>query len=140
MKHISFNLNDDEDNKKNWILHDVDSFENIEFLILKKRLSENMIDSSKKIESNWIYINQSSYDFDGNANNNKDFEYDFFCSKNINQLCHKKEHTVNMNQIYMEEEDDDIKESDIDKKSNYTYSEARKIKKAKRINKKAIEI
>ena len=64
----------------------------------------------------------------------------FFCSKNINQLCNKKEHTVNMNQIYMEEEDDDIKESDIDKKSNYTYSEARKIKKAKRINKKAIEI
>ena len=49
----------------------VDSFENIEFLILKKRLSENMIDSSKKIESNWIYINQGSYDFDGNANNNK---------------------------------------------------------------------
>ena len=45
-----------------------------------------------------------------------------------------------MNQIYMEEEDDDIKESDLDKKSNYTYSEARKIKKAKRINKKAIEI
>ena len=52
-------------------MHDVDSFENIEFLILKKRLSENMIDSSKKIESNWIYINQGSYDFDGNANNNK---------------------------------------------------------------------
>ena len=45
-----------------------------------------------------------------------------------------------MNQIYMEEEDDYIKESVIDKKSNYTYSEARKIKKAKRINKKAIEI
>ena len=131
MKQISFNLNDDEDNKKNWKLHDVDSFENIEFLILKKRLSENMIDSSKKIESNWIYINQGSYDFDGNANNNKVSNMIFLS---------KKEHTVNMNQIYMEEEDDDIKESDIDKKSNYTYSEARKIKKAKRINKKTIEI
>ena len=67
MKHISFNLNDDEDNKKNWKLHDVDSFENIELI----NVSENMIDSSKKIESNWIYINQASYDFDGNANNNK---------------------------------------------------------------------
>ena len=30
-----------------------------------------MIDSSKKIESNRRYINQGSYDFDGNANNNK---------------------------------------------------------------------
>ena len=48
-------------------MHDVDSFENIELI----NVSENMIDSSKKIESNWIYINQGSYDFDGNANNNK---------------------------------------------------------------------
>ena len=51
-------------------MHNVDSFKNIEFLLLKKILSENTIDSSKKIESNRRYINQGSYDFDGNVNNN----------------------------------------------------------------------
>ena len=42
-----------------------------------------MIDSSKKIESNWIYINQGSYDFDGNENNNNSFGADFSAQKNI---------------------------------------------------------
>ena len=91
-------------------MHNVDSFKNIEFLLLKKILSENTIDSSKKIESNRRYINQGSYDFDGNANNNNNsFWYDFSAQKNIiNQLSNKKEPTVNMNQIDMEEKDDDI--------------------------------
>ena len=54
---------------------------------------------------------------DGNANNINDnsFGYDFSAQKNnINLLSNKKEHTVNMNQIDMEEEDEYIKESDID--------------------------
>ena len=91
-------------------MHNVDSFKNIEFLLLKKILSENTIDSSKKIESNRRYINQGSYDFDGNVNNNNNsFWYDFFAQKSIiNQLSNKKEPTVNMNQIDMEEKDDDI--------------------------------
>ena len=42
-----------------------------------------MIDRIKKIESNKRYINQGSYDFDGNANNNNSFEADFSAQKNI---------------------------------------------------------
>ena len=104
MKHISINLNDDEDNQKNRKLHNVDSFKNIEFLLPKKKLGENMINSSKKIESNRRYINQGSYDFDGNANNNNNndnsFGFDFSAQKkSINLLSNKKENTVNMNQI-----------------------------------------
>ena len=145
MKHISINLNDDEDNQKNRKLHNVDSFKNIEFLLPKKKLGENMINSSKKIESNRRYINQGSYDYDGNANNNNNndnsFGFDFSAQKkSINLLSNKKENTVNMNQIDMEEEDDDIKESDIDKKSNYTYSEdLEKLKRQEELIKKLLK-
>ena len=126
IKNISIDLSD-EYFQKNKKLHNVDSFKNIEFLLPKNsNINENIsINTNKKMEGNRRYINQGSYDFDGNLNNNNIYGYDYSDKKNnINRLSNKKEKTINMNQIEAEDDDsDDIKDSDIDKKTYQTFSE-----------------
>ena len=105
-------------------LHNVDSFNNIEFLLPKKNnLNENS-NNKKKTERNRRYINQGDYDFDANVNDNKKiFGIEFSDKKNNNNTINKKEKTINMNQIEYEGNDSDINNSDIEKDhTSYTYS------------------
>ena len=78
IKNISIDLSD-EYFQKNKKLHNVDSFKNIEFLLPKNNnVNENIsINTDKKMERNRRYINQGSYDFDGNLNNNNIYGYDY---------------------------------------------------------------
>ena len=136
-----------EDNKEKKILHEVDSFKNIEFLLPKKNnLNENS--NNKKKETNRRYINQGDYDFDGIANNNIHlnnhiFGFDISDKKESdNNIINKKEKTINMNQIEYEESNSDIKDSDLEKDyTNQTYSEEEleKFKKQEELIKKLLK-
>ena len=140
IKNININL-EDEEVQKNKKLHNVDSFKNLEFLLPKKKKLNDIINSNKKLESNRRYINQGSYDFDGNANNNNSFGYDFSAQKNsINRLSNRKEKTISMNQINLEE-DDYLNESDLDRITDHTYTEEDlgKLKKQEELIKKLLK-
>ena len=139
----------DEEIPQNKKLNNVDSFKNIEFLLPKKNnLNENT--NNKKEERNRRYINQGVYDFDGNLNNNNDnpsYAYDSSEKKNENNniMINKKEKTINMNQIDLEDDDSNIKESNIEnvEKENafHTFSEEEleKIKKQEELIKQLLK-
>ena len=132
------NDNDNIDIPKNKVLHNVESFKNLEFLLPKKNSLNEKI--NKKFEGNRRYINQEVYDYDGNmANNEQSFANDYSDKKNNNDNIEQKEKTININKFDLEENDDNNEEKEIYNTNSYSEEDIEKFKKQEELIKKLLK-